>query len=74
MACYAMSPDPGTPLSVIQGEYREMPGMRLTRPQFQRLWRLNDFECNRAISTLISVGFLAEDGHGRLHSVLDTCA
>ena len=74
MLCSAMSPAPCSLLTVIQGEYREMPGMRLTRPQFQRLWRLSEIECNQAVSTLVTEGFLAEDGRGRLHRVLDTCA
>jgi hypothetical protein len=61
-------------LSVIQGEYREMPGMRLTRAQFQRLWRLSEIECTRAISALMTEGFLGEDGRGRLHCVRESCA
>ena len=74
MACYAMSTDPGNLLNIIQGEYREMPGMRLTRAQFQRLWRLSEIECHQAVSTLVQGGFLAEDGRGRLHCALDPCA
>jgi hypothetical protein len=74
MPCYASASVSCDLLSVIQGEYREMPGMRLTRAQFQRLWRLSEIECTRAISALMTEGFLGEDGRGRLHCVRESCA
>jgi hypothetical protein len=58
-------------LSVIRGEYREMPGMRLTRAQFRRLWQLDELECDRTIQRLLAEQFLGEDRHGRLHCLCD---
>jgi hypothetical protein len=58
-------------LSVIRGEYREMPGMRLTRAQFQRLWALDEAECEQAVRELIADGFLGEDVSGRFHRTID---
>lgn len=50
---------------VIVAEFREMPGMRLTRPQVRRLWNLTDEECEQALAFLSSLGLLAQDDTGR---------
>jgi hypothetical protein len=52
---------------IIRAEFIEMPGMRLTRGQFRRLWNLNDGDCDRLVRRLIGAGFLVEsrDGIGR---------
>ncbi len=46
-------------LDRIRGEYREMPGLRLTLAQAQRLWQVERFECEAALATLVTDGFLA---------------
>lgn len=45
-------------LSLIQAEYREMPGMHLTRQQVQRLWGLDQGTCAVLLDTLVGSGFL----------------
>lgn len=42
----------------IRGEYREMPGLRLTLPQACRLWQIDPATCARAIETLTAERFL----------------
>jgi hypothetical protein len=73
MATPIMPPVSERVLSVIRGEYTEMPGMRLTRAQFRRLWQLGETACDGAIGMLIGDGFLDQDRDGRLHRVLDAC-
>lgn len=53
-------------LQTIAGEYREMPGMRLTLPQFGRLWNLNPSQCEEVVRDLIARGDLSEDDDGRI--------
>ena len=55
-------------IRLIAGEYREMPGMRLTRPQFQRMWRLGADECDAIVRELVARDLLAEGADGRLGS------
>ena len=43
---------------LVRGEYLEMPGLRLTRSQVQRLWGLASDECDAVIRELITTGFL----------------
>ncbi len=50
----------------IREEFAEMPGMRLTRAQFQRLWHLTPTESEQLVGDLIAIGFLTEDVQGRL--------
>jgi hypothetical protein len=69
----AMLQIPDPMLSIIRGEYAEMPGMRLTRPQFRRLWQLEEAKCDDAIRVLMDEGFLDRDRAGRLHRVRDVC-
>lgn len=44
----------------IQGEYLEMPGLRLTRWQAQRLWNLDQLVCESLLAALVDVRFLVE--------------
>lgn len=48
----------------IYGEFREMPGMRLTGAQVQRLWRLSPQECDEALDYLCDANQLAHDPSG----------
>ena len=45
-------------LSRIRAEYLEMPGLRLTLDQAQRLWGLERAECQHALSALVATRFL----------------
>ncbi len=50
----------------IRAEFAEMPCMRLTRAQFRRLWHLTPTESEQLVGDLITIGFLTEDGQGRI--------
>lgn len=42
----------------IRGEYREMPGLRLTVAQACRLWQIDAAVCEAVLHTLIEERFL----------------
>ena len=42
----------------VQGEYIEMPGLRLTLAQAQRLWGLDRAACNALLGALVDANFL----------------
>lgn len=44
----------------IEAEYREMPGLRLTMPQMQRLWGLDLDACAELVAVLVARGVLRE--------------
>jgi hypothetical protein len=46
-------PDIARLLSRIEAEYRELPGLRLTRRQMQRLWDLDQATCAAVIEVLV---------------------
>jgi hypothetical protein len=46
-------------LQRIQGEYAEMPGLRLTPAQAQRLWGLERDVCDALLGALVDAKFLA---------------
>ena len=45
-------------LQLIRAEYREVPGLRLTKPQVQDLWALDPSVCDALLSALVDDGFL----------------
>jgi hypothetical protein len=45
-------------LCLIQAEYLEMPDLHLTKPQIQRLWRLEARMCDVLVDALVSAEFL----------------
>jgi hypothetical protein len=45
-------------LDIIRAEYREMPCLRLTKPQIQRLWSLDQATCENVLRALESQHFL----------------
>ena len=51
-------------LQRIQGEFVEMPGLRLTPAQAQRLWGLERDVCDALLGALVDAKFLAETGDG----------
>ena len=51
-------------LQRIQGEFVEMPGLRLTAAQAQRLWGLEREVCAKLLSTLVDAKFLERTRDG----------
>jgi hypothetical protein len=45
-------------LRLIQAEYREIPGLKLTKPQAQRLWGLEGHVCDALFEALLASRFL----------------
>jgi hypothetical protein len=51
-------------LQRIEGEYVEMPGLRLTAAQAQRLWGLERDVCDALLGALVDAKFLAQTRDG----------
>ena len=49
---------PESLLDRLRAEYREMPGLHLTKPQVQRLWNLDSRTCTAVIHALVAERFL----------------
>ena len=47
-----------------QGEFLEMPGLRLTEPQARRLWGLDAASCAALLGTLVDAKFLFKTRDG----------
>lgn len=50
-------------LCLIQGEYIELPGLCLTKPQIQRLWGLDPHTCDALLDALLTAKFLEKTPH-----------
>ena len=48
----------------VQGEYIEMPGLRLTTAQAQRLWGLDRAACDALLGALVDAKFLFKTRDG----------
>jgi hypothetical protein len=48
----------------VQGEYIEMPGLRLTPAQAQRLWGLDRVACDALLEALVDAKFLLRTRDG----------
>jgi hypothetical protein len=48
----------------IEGEYHEMPGLKLTEAQAQRLWDLDSDTCHIVLVTLVRRRFLRRTATG----------
>jgi len=48
----------------VRGEFLEMPGLRLTSQQAQRLWRLDETACKAVLGALVDARFLAKTRDG----------
>jgi hypothetical protein len=48
----------------VKGEYLEMPGLRLTAKQAQRLWGLDRESCDALLGALVDASFLARTRDG----------
>jgi hypothetical protein len=51
-------------LQRIQGEFVEMPGLRLTAAQAQRLWGLDRGTCEEMLRALVKAQFLSQTRDG----------
>ena len=51
-------------LQRIQGEYVEMPGLRLTPAQARRLWGLERDVCDSLLGALVDAKFLSQTRDG----------
>jgi hypothetical protein len=51
-------------LQRICGEFSEMPGLRLTCAQAQRLWGLDEATCTEVLEFLVDARFLYQPRHG----------
>ena len=51
-------------LVLVQSEYLEMPGLKLTEAQARRLWGLDGNTCSVVLATLIKRGFLKRSTNG----------
>ena len=48
----------------VRGEYREMPGLRLTFAQACRLWHMDAVSCQAVLTRLVHDGILMQTRHG----------
>lgn len=48
----------------VQGEFLEMPGLRLTEAQAQRLWGLDSASCTALLGALVDARFLFKTRDG----------
>ena len=48
----------------IRGEYREMPGLKLTVPQAARLWHLDQPSIEQLLNVLVADGLLRRTARG----------
>ncbi len=51
-------------LGIVRSEYLEMPGLRLTLAQAQRLWGLDRARAETLLSALVDTAFLKRDAKG----------
>ena len=51
-------------VSRIRGEYREMPGLRLTIAQACRLWQVDTLTCEELLDQLVREHFLSKTATG----------
>ena len=59
-----LTQSPENTLCRIRAEYWEMPGLKLTPVQAQRLWGLDEESCDTLLIGLVSTGFLARTHDG----------
>ena len=53
-----MAPATDDVLRRVQGEFLEMPGLRLTEAQARRLWGLDAASCTALLGALVDANFL----------------
>jgi hypothetical protein len=55
----------------VRGEYLEMPGLKLTRLQAQRLWAMDEQTCDDILDTLTEARFLHRQNDGTYARLVD---
>ena len=65
MSATSFSPAQEDLLRCIRGEFLEMPGLRLTSAQAQRLWGLDIDTCLKLLAALVDARFLLRGSDGR---------
>jgi hypothetical protein len=58
-------------LQRVYGEFLEMPGLRLTCPQAQRLWGLDEQTCRTVLDFLVEARFLCRLDRGAYFRATD---
>jgi hypothetical protein len=58
---------------LIDAEYEEMPGQRLTCVEAARVWNLSSDDCWNVLDYLVTMGRLAQDEDGRYFRFGDMC-
>ncbi len=58
----------------IHCDYLEMPDLRLSRPQAQRVWQLDEHTCTQLLESLTEDGFLQRSHDGTYALVEDAAA
>ena len=65
------TPDPSLPripttalVNRIKAEYMELPGLQLTAWQAQRLWGLDQVQCDAILEVLVETSFLRKTRNG----------
>ena len=61
----ALAPHVLNVVRLIDAEFDEMPGMRLTEAQVRRLWNVSPPECEQALEHLCEAQRLVRDRGGR---------
>ena len=51
-------------LDLIEAEYRESPGLDLTKSQIQRFWGLDAIVCEALVDALVAAGVLRSTARG----------
>jgi len=51
-------------LPIVRGEFLEVPGLHLTKPQVRRLWGLDPSTCDALLDTLVDGRFLRQTSNG----------
>jgi len=68
-----MAPELNRPIDEVlrrvQGEFLEMPGLRLTEPQARRLWGLDVVSCAALLDALVDAKFLFRTRDGAFMKV-----
>ena len=63
-----MTPEPSRTtdevLRRVQGEFLEMPGLRLTEAQARRMWGLDEVSCGALLGALVDAKFLFKTRDG----------
>jgi hypothetical protein len=59
-----MAPATEDVLRRVQGEFLEMPGLRLTEAQARRLWGLDAAACSALLGALVDANFLFRTREG----------